>query len=85
MRRQLGEEGDVTGPLARVEPGHGVEGRFQLGAVVDGEQPARLEAQQDVQTTLDTYAWVTDDEELRSLADWETATRRWKEDHGQEA
>ena len=39
----------------------------------------------DVQTTLDTYAWVTDDEELRSLADRETATRRWKEDHGQEA
>ena len=32
----------------------------------------------DVQTTLDLYAWVTDDEELRSLADWRRLTNRWR-------
>ncbi len=32
----------------------------------------------DVQTTLDLYAWVTDDEQLRSLADWRTLTNRWR-------
>ena len=32
----------------------------------------------DVQTTLDLYAWVTDDEELQSLADWQRLTNRWR-------
>jgi integrase len=31
----------------------------------------------DVQTTLDRYAWVIDDEDLRSLADWRAITKRW--------
>lgn len=35
----------------------------------------------DVQTTLNTYAWVTEDEELRALADWKTLTRKWREVH----
>jgi len=34
----------------------------------------------DVQTTLDTYAWVTDDEQLRSLADWASVTATWSAD-----
>ncbi|MCU6479035.1 site-specific integrase [Arthrobacter sp. A2-55] len=33
----------------------------------------------DVQTTLNTYAWVTEDEELRALADWKAVTSRWRE------
>lgn len=35
----------------------------------------------DVQTTLGTYAWVTEDEELRTLANWTAATERWRHDH----
>ncbi|WP_284762181.1 tyrosine-type recombinase/integrase [Arthrobacter sp. efr-133-R2A-63] len=35
----------------------------------------------DVQTTLDIYAWVTEDEELRALAEWKTVTERWKDGH----
>ncbi|MBT2550850.1 tyrosine-type recombinase/integrase [Arthrobacter sp. ISL-65] len=34
----------------------------------------------DVQTTLDIYAWVSEDEELRSLADWQKLTERWRID-----
>lgn len=34
----------------------------------------------DVQTTLNTYAWVTDDEQLRSLADWASVTATWSAD-----
>lgn len=32
----------------------------------------------DVQTTLNLYAWVTDDAELRALADWKAMADRWK-------
>lgn len=32
----------------------------------------------DVQTTQDLYAWVTDDAELRALADWRAITERWR-------
>lgn len=32
----------------------------------------------DVQTTLDIYAWVSEDEELRCLADWRQLTERWR-------
>lgn len=32
----------------------------------------------DVQTTLNTYAWVTEDEELRALADWKSTTDNWR-------
>ena len=32
----------------------------------------------DVQTTLNTYAHVTEDAELRSLADWKALTDRWR-------
>ncbi|MFH5878246.1 tyrosine-type recombinase/integrase [Arthrobacter sp. NA-172] len=35
----------------------------------------------DVQTTLDIYAWVTEDEELRALAEWKTVTERWRDGH----
>jgi len=34
----------------------------------------------DVQTTLNLYAWVTEDAELRALADWKTLTERWRVD-----
>lgn len=33
----------------------------------------------DVQTTLDTYGWVTRDAELRTLAEWKNYSDRWKE------
>jgi len=32
----------------------------------------------DVQTTLNTYAHVTDDAELRAVADWKALTERWR-------
>ncbi|MGC0237470.1 tyrosine-type recombinase/integrase [Arthrobacter sp. SD76] len=35
----------------------------------------------DVQTTLNTYAWVTEDEELRALADWAAVTKQWRDGH----
>jgi integrase len=31
----------------------------------------------DVQTTQNTYAWVTEDAELRALADWKALSARW--------
>lgn len=34
----------------------------------------------DVQTTLNTYAWVTEDDELRAIADWTEATKGWATD-----
>ena len=33
----------------------------------------------DIQTTLSTYGWVTDDAQMRSLADWKTFTSGWKD------
>lgn len=36
----------------------------------------------DVQTTLNTYAWVTEDEEMRALADWHAVTDRWRVSRG---
>jgi len=35
----------------------------------------------DVQTTLNTYAWVTDDAELRAAADWKKVTETWRVRH----
>jgi len=35
----------------------------------------------DVQTTLNLYAWVTEDAELRAVADWRAITERWRVDH----
>jgi site-specific recombinase XerD len=32
----------------------------------------------DVQTTLDIYAWVSEDEELKALTDWQKLTERWR-------
>lgn len=32
---------------------------------------------QDVQTTLETYGWVTEDAELKLLADWRSAATSW--------
>jgi len=32
----------------------------------------------DVQTTLNTYAWVTDDDELRAVADWSAVASSWE-------
>lgn len=32
----------------------------------------------DIQTTLETYGWVTQDAELRNLAEWRTFTAGWK-------
>lgn len=32
----------------------------------------------DVQTTLNTYAWVTEDDELRALAHWEHGEAKWR-------
>jgi site-specific recombinase XerD len=32
----------------------------------------------DVQTTQNLYAWVTEDAELRALADWQSITERWR-------
>ncbi len=32
----------------------------------------------DVQTTLNTYAWVTEDAELRAVADWKELTATWR-------
>ncbi|ROR83249.1 Site-specific recombinase XerD [Plantibacter flavus] len=34
----------------------------------------------DIQTTLNTYAWVTEDDELRALADWRGSTSGWRDD-----
>jgi len=33
----------------------------------------------DVQTTLNTYAWVTDDAELRAACNWELLTKHWEQ------
>lgn len=33
----------------------------------------------DVQTTLGTYGWVTEDAELRAIADWKSYAAGWKE------
>lgn len=33
----------------------------------------------DVQTTLSTYGWVTEDAELRAVSDWKTYATGWKE------
>jgi site-specific recombinase XerD len=32
----------------------------------------------DVQTTMNLYGWVTDDDELRALADWQRLTATWE-------
>ena len=32
----------------------------------------------DVQTTLNIYAWVTEDAELRTVADWRAFTAHWR-------
>ncbi|WP_197052129.1 tyrosine-type recombinase/integrase, partial [Kocuria sp. ZOR0020] len=32
----------------------------------------------DVQTTLNTYGWVTEDAELRALGSWQTLTESWR-------
>jgi integrase len=39
---------------------------------------ARRLGHTDVQTTLNIYAWVTDDAELRALADWRAFTAHWR-------
>jgi hypothetical protein len=31
----------------------------------------------DVQTTQNIYAWVTEDAELRAVADWKALSARW--------
>jgi hypothetical protein len=31
-----------------------------------------------VQTTLNLYAWVSDDAELRAVADWRAFTAQWR-------
>jgi site-specific recombinase XerD len=36
---------------------------------------------QDIQTTLGTYGWVTEDAELRALANWQHFTSAWKGIH----
>jgi hypothetical protein len=33
---------------------------------------------QDIQTTLSTYGWVTEDAELKMLADWAAWTKGWR-------
>lgn len=35
---------------------------------------------QDIQTTLSTYGWVTEDAELRSLADWQHYAEGWQKE-----
>jgi integrase len=32
----------------------------------------------DVQTTMNLYGWVSDDAELRALADWQRLTASWE-------
>jgi len=32
----------------------------------------------DVQTTMNLYGWVSDDAELRALADWQRLTATWE-------
>jgi integrase len=39
---------------------------------------ARRLGHADVQTTLNIYAWVSDDAELRALADWRAFTAHWR-------
>lgn len=39
---------------------------------------ARRLGHTDVQTTLNIYAWVTEDAELRAVADWRAFTARWR-------
>jgi integrase len=39
---------------------------------------ARRLGHTDVQTTLNIYAWVSDDAELRALVDWRAFTARWR-------
>ena len=39
---------------------------------------ARRLGHTDVQTTLNIYAWVSDDAELRTLADWRAFTAHWR-------
>jgi integrase len=35
----------------------------------------------DIQTTINTYAHVTEDAELRACADWQKITQAWGRDH----
>ncbi len=39
----------------------------------------------DIQTTLNLYGWVSEDAELRALADWRSFSRGWRgwEDAGE--
>ena len=39
---------------------------------------ARRLGHADVQTTLNVYAWVSDDAELRAVADWRAFTAGWR-------
>jgi integrase len=39
---------------------------------------ARRLGHTDVQTTLNIYAWVTDDAQLRAVADWKAFTAHWR-------
>ena len=35
----------------------------------------------DIQTTLNIYVWVTEDEELRTLSDWKALASKWRQGH----
>lgn len=52
--------------------------------LLSGAQPhtvSRRLGHAQVQTTLDTYAWVMEDEELRALADWPSVVAAWRSGH----
>jgi integrase len=36
-----------------------------------------------IQTTLDLYGWVSEDEALRAAANWKTYTAGWRTEHDQ--
>jgi integrase len=48
-----------------------------LGGIPDWVVSRRL-GHAHVQTTLDLYGWVTDDEALRAAANWKRFTEGWK-------
>jgi site-specific recombinase XerD len=49
-----------------------------LLAGVPAHQVSRRLGHADVQTTLDLYGWVTEDAEMRALANWRVLTDRWR-------
>lgn len=64
-----------SGPLT----GSGTRTRQRFSCRVDPYTVvSRRLGHADVHTTLDRYSWVTEDEELRSVADWKIVAAKWR-------